>query len=141
MGPTRVVVLDTNILVSALGWEGPERKVYELCRTGELRQVTSPLLLEELRRVLQYPKLGIHSDEARAFVADVAACATIVRPKATVRVVQEDPPDNRVLECALEGGADQIVSGDSHLLNLASFRGIDVVNAVQLLDDIGQRGT
>lgn len=133
MGPGPIVVLDTNVLVSALGWRGPERRAYELSREGVFRQLISRPLLQELRRVLEYPKLGVSAEAAVAFVSDLQAHATLVEPTVEIDVIQEDPPDNRVLECALEGGARWIGTGDSHLLKVAEFRGVGIVTAAELL--------
>ena len=58
MGAPEVVVLDTNVLVSALGWKGPEHRIYLACREGDLLMATSHALLVELGRVLLYPKFG-----------------------------------------------------------------------------------
>ncbi len=76
----RTVVLDTNVLVSAYGWNGPERRVYERRRAGELRQSISPDLLLELERVLHYPKLEFTESEIRACLRDLAAHAKLVVP-------------------------------------------------------------
>ena len=52
------VVLDTNTLVSGLGWSGPPSVIVDAVLAGELLLVSSPLLLSELERVLAYPKLA-----------------------------------------------------------------------------------
>ena len=59
--------------------------------------------------------------------------ATIVSPDFTLNVIVEDEPDNRVLECAVAGKADLIVSGDLDLRRLKSFQGIAIVRPVDLL--------
>lgn len=69
MGSPRIIVLDTNVLVSALGWLGPEHEIYQLCRERQLQAATSPELLEELQRVLHYPKFGLAEEEVECFVA------------------------------------------------------------------------
>ncbi len=129
MGPRELVVLDTNVLVSAVGWRSPERELYDRCRSGRLRLAISPALLEELRRVLGYPKLGFSEDEVEVFVADVLDHAGVVSPSRTLEVVKDDPDDNRVLECAVAAGARWVVSGDKHLLGVAEYQGIRIVTA------------
>ena len=141
MGTGTLVVLDTNVLVSAFGWEGPERDVYRLCRRGELETVTSRPLLEELERVLGYPKFGLDHEEVEAVLADVKSVAGLVEPERAVRAVSEDPADDRVLECAVTSGADYIVSGDQHLLTLDAYEGVSVVRASELLDRLGASDT
>ncbi|MFW6207031.1 MAG: putative toxin-antitoxin system toxin component, PIN family [Gemmatimonadota bacterium] len=133
MGSRGNVVLDTNVLVSALGWDGPERRVYRLVTRGSLRLLLSRALLEELERVLHYPKFQLEVGEIRSFVDGVRAAATMLVPRRRLRIITDDPSDNEVLECALEGTADWIVSGDHHLLDLESFHHIPIVTARELL--------
>lgn len=115
MGSKEVVVLDSNVLVSALGWRGPEWKVYRACREGRLQMATSPALLEELTRVLAYPKFEFTEEEITAFEADIRTHARIISPTRRLHVISDDPADNEVLECALVANAPWIVSGDPHL--------------------------
>ena len=126
MSPRPTVVLDTNVLVSALGWRGNEHLLYERCGHGELRLATSNALLDELRRVLKYPKLGFTEDDIENFVSDIFRHALVVSPSRTLEVISEDPDDDRVLECALQSDACWIFSSDRHLLALASYEGITI---------------
>ena len=132
MGAPEVVVLDTNVLVSALGWKGPEHRIYQACREGDLLMATSHALLVELGRVLLYPKFGFAKQEVADFLADVCAHAFIVTPADAVDVIR-DQADNRVLECAIAAKARWLVSGDRHLLELGHFRGVRIKRASELL--------
>lgn len=123
MGAGALLVLDTNVLVSALGWDGPEWRVYERVREGTYRLATSTALLRELERVLEYPKFELERTERVAFVEDVWADALLVQPTRRVFAIEDDPDDNHVLARAVTAGADFIVSGDRHLLDLRSFEG------------------
>lgn len=96
--------------------------------------VTSPTLLAELRRVLNYPKFGLTADEIEGFISDLLSHAVTVSPSRTLEVVTEDPDDDRVIECALEADAPWIVSGDEHLLELAEYEGVQVINAKKALE-------
>ena len=93
---------------------------------GRIALVTSPALLTELRRVLGYPKLAKVIPGA-AQLADLVAASGVVVDPSDVLAVVGDESDNRVLEAAVEGAADYIVSGDVHLLDLGSFRGIPIL--------------
>lgn len=123
------VVLDTNLLISALVFPGgtPEA-LHRLALEGRLELVTSAPLLAELGRVLT-EKFGWSPARAREAVAQAARVGTVVEPSKRVRVVKADPTDDRVLEAASEGEVDAIISGDSHLLRLGSWRGIPITNA------------
>lgn len=123
------VVLDTNILVSAFNFPGgaPET-VFRLALEDRIDLVISPPLLAELGRVLaeKFQWEPSHVEEA---VTQLAEIGIVVHPARKVRVVRDDPTDDRVLEAATEGGAEVIVSGDKHLLRLESWRAIRIINA------------
>ncbi len=125
-------VLDTNVLVSAvLSDAGPPGSILRAWRAGSFQIVTSPPLLSELEAVLARPRiarrLGWSETERSAFVVALGESAMIVAPKKEIALIDADPADNRVLEAAAEAGADYIVSGDRHLLDLGSYEGIDIV--------------
>lgn len=94
-------------------------------------------LLDELERVLGYPKFDLDHAEVEAVLADVRSVAGLVEPDRAVRVVREDPADDRVLECAVDSRANVIVSGDQHLLALDAYEGVSVVSASEFLDRLG----
>jgi putative PIN family toxin of toxin-antitoxin system len=123
------LVLDTNTLVSAIGWTGPLARILTACRTGRFDLVTSPQLLEELIRVLTYPKLSILAQQADLpeILKWIHAPERLVYPRRTLHVISVDTPDNRVLEAAAQGKADGIVSGDEHLVSLKVFEGIPIL--------------
>ena len=125
MGPK--VVLDTNVLVSALGWKGSPHQVLRHCIAGHCRLFTSPALIREAERVLSYPKFCITKTRRDEFLALLAETATIVEPGFTLDLVTADPSDNRILECALAGDCRYVVTGDQHLLSLPSFQGIQIL--------------
>ena len=119
-------VLDTNVIVSGLGWPGAPATILDAALDGRLVLVTSPPLLTELRRVLGYPKLA-KVIEGAAQLADLIETSSAVVLPSRVFAVVSDESDNRILEAAVEGAADYIVSGDNHLLGLDSFQGIPVM--------------
>lgn len=123
-------VLDTNVIVSGIGWKGAPAAILDAAGDSQLVLVTSAPLLAELRRVLEYPKLA-KVIRGGAQLADlVAASGVVVVPTRTLTVVSDDD-DNRVLEAAIEGAADYIVSGDTDLLDLGSFRGIPILTPAE----------
>jgi putative PIN family toxin of toxin-antitoxin system len=120
------VVLDSNVIVSGLGWSGPPARIVDTALDGRLVLLTSEPLLAELRRVLAYPKLAKVIDEVERLADLVAASSEVVRTTSVLAVV-DDESDNRVLEAAIDGAADYIVSGDDHLLGLKFFQGIPIL--------------
>lgn len=119
-------VLDTNVIVSGLGWRGAPAAILDAVSDGRLVLVTSAPLLAELRRVLEYPKLAKVIQGGPQLADLVAASGVVVAPSRVLTVVSDDD-DNRVLEAAIEGAADYIVSGDADLLDLGSFQGIPII--------------
>ncbi len=131
-------VLDTNVLVSAaINPKGPPAQIIRAWRAHSFVWVTSPPLLDEAaktlasRKVTQY--LTWTKAEIAQFWAAVSQSARIVSPTDQLNVIQSDPSDNRVLEAAIEGHADYIVSGDRDLLDLGDFQGIRVVTPARFL--------
>ena len=126
------VVVDTNTLVSGLGWSGPPSVIVDALLAGGLVLVSSPPLLDELERVLPYPKLAHVFDDPVGVTALVRSVADVVEPTSTLAAVA-DEPDNRVLEAAVEAGVDAVVTGDAGLLALVEFQGIPVMSAAKFL--------
>ena len=126
------VVLDTNVLVSGLGWSGPPAAIIDAVTAGELTLLSSPALITELRRVLGYPKLAKVFADPNALANLVESASVQVLTSTQLQVVDDDS-DNRALEAALDGSADYIVSGDNDLLKLGSFQGIPIVTPAAFL--------
>jgi len=130
------VVLDTNVLISALLFGGTPRDMLEMVLTGSVRCSLSLAILNELRGVLQRRKFAFSAQQVAAIVEELSTVCDIVSPSVTVRVVTADPDDNRILECALEAKADVIVSGDSHLLQLGQYKRIRILSPFEFLQAI-----
>lgn len=121
-------VLDTNVLVSGLGWRRSlPGRVIDIALQGRFVLITSEPLLSELERVLAYPRLASVIAEPDELVRLVAEVAIVVEPGHELTVVERDPADNRVFEAAVSARADFIVSGDSDLLEIGEFEGVRVV--------------
>jgi uncharacterized protein len=125
------VVFDTNVWVSGLVFKGEVRKLLQMALEEEIQPVISVLLLRELEKVLLNPKIGYEISVATAVVHQVQMLCQVVHPAHKIHAIQQDPADNMVLECALEGKVDFIVSGDKHLLNLGAFQGIPIMTPGQ----------
>jgi len=124
-------VLDTNVLVSAILSRGsPPDTVLRAWRQGAFQFVTSPTLLSELYAVLRRPRirdrLGWTEEEIVGFVTTLAETAVVVEPEEELSVVR-DEADNRVIEAAVAGEVDYVVTGDTDLLRLGSFEGVQIV--------------
>ena len=130
-------VFDTNILVSAFNWRGgnPE-KLYRAARAGQFTLLSSPAIIAETARILRN-KFFWNEEALLKQIKEVARTAEIVEPSLRLSVVC-DEPDNRIIECAVEGNAQLIVSGDRHLLEMKEYNGIPIIRAVDLLHILGK---
>ena len=131
------LVLDTNVVVSALIWGGVPYKLIEAAAAGDIELVTSPALLAELRDVLGREHLASRLAQQRSNVEQAfgfyGELAISVSPLTTPRVVPDDVDDDHVIAAAVAGSAEIVVSGDRHLLSLGSHQGISIVNAAETL--------
>jgi putative PIN family toxin of toxin-antitoxin system len=128
------VVADTNILVSAVMFGGLPGVFLDLALLGSFSLVTSAVLLDELDEKLRL-KFELTADDSMIILTKLERTADLVTPLVTLKVVIEDPDDNRVLECAIEGHADFIVSGDRHLLKLGSYESIPIMSVRRFLNE------
>ena len=128
------VVLDTNIVVSALIWGGTPYRLLQLAQAGEIEILASPWLIAELTDVLSRTHLAARITEQNIspemLVANYRSLVRLVSPIEVPTVVIDDPDDDNVLACAIAGDANLIVSGDKHILGLGgAYRGIPIVKA------------
>lgn len=126
------VVFDTNILLSAFLSGGNPELLFEAVRAGRIELITSPSILTEFASILK-SKFAWENDDIRDAVTVIGRRAELVKPKQKLSLLEDDA-DNRVLECAIEGNAGCIISGDRHLLSMGEFRGIPIVRASDFLD-------
>lgn len=127
------IVLDTNVIVSALVFGGVPRGVLELAEAGQCQLFYSEPIQTEVRRVLTEK-----FDWPRAMVDEVLpviwSMGNLVAPRVTLKAVAADPDDNRILECAVAARAQVVVSGDRHLLDLRDYKSISILTPRQFLE-------
>ena len=128
------VVLGTNILISALGWEGNPRAIFKKAIDKEFELILSSKQLEELLRVLNYPKFKFTDEQKERFLSILLSMAALVKTKSEIDIIKEDPDDNIILEPANEMKISYIISGNEHLLKLKEFKDAKIVTAKKFLD-------
>jgi len=123
-------VLDTNVLISGVISTGVPHELLVMGFEGEYDIVVSVETLTEFRRtLLKYPeRFHMTEEEVQQEVETVRYFAEFVDPAEEIRAVDDDPDDDKFLEAAVTGNVEYVVSGDSHLLDLKTFRGIDIVD-------------
>jgi putative PIN family toxin of toxin-antitoxin system len=133
------VVLDTNVYVSAFTHpQGPPSQVWRQALHERYTLLISPAIVAEVARVLRL-KFAWNDLRIIRRMKLLVRVAEIVSPTITLQIIKDDPSDDRILECAVSGQADLIVSGDHHLANLKSFRGIGIIRPADLLRTLGIR--
>jgi len=130
------IVLDTNVVLSALLWRGTPYRLFQTIRRQEHAQLfTSAALLTELGNVLIRPvptkRLALLGRVAREVLADYIDAVELVTPLATPPVIAADPDDDQVIAAAVAAEADLLVSGDHHLLALGSHQNIRIVTPAE----------
>lgn len=126
------IVADTNVIISAVVFGGLPRRVLQLAAMGAFELCLSEAIQSEVERVLEI-KFGWERPLIRSTLRSLHGWAVIFEPESSLAIVDDDPDDNRILECAVAAAAQVVVSGDRHLLQLGSFRSILIQNPRQFI--------
>ena len=133
------VVFDSNVFISAFVIPGSQgERAFLLAQANRLELHTSVAIMTETAGVLRR-KFDQDEDDIKQALRQISRAAVVSKPVAKLRVV-EDEADNRILECALEGRVDLVVTGDRHLLKLKRFEGIPIVRLADFLRLFSQEG-
>ncbi|MCY4583659.1 MAG: putative toxin-antitoxin system toxin component, PIN family [Chloroflexi bacterium] len=134
------VVLDTNVIVSALNFPGNERLVLELGMRGRFELYLSPFILQEVAGVL-VRKFGWDAERSSQAQRSLTSAATVIEPPRLAEAIGGGHADNRVLDCAAAASADYLVTGDRrHLLPMGVHGGARIVNAPRFLSELAETG-
>jgi uncharacterized protein len=134
VGAVTKVVIDTNVFISAFGWDGKPEDVLSLMEQRRIINCTTNDIYAELQRVVAYPKLKFSPTLQVNILEFVFSWSRFVQPKETLAVATDDPDDDKFLACAVAANASAIISGDPHLLSLGSYRDIPIMTPVQFLE-------
>lgn len=126
------VVLDSNVFISAFLFDGKPLRVLRLAEEGAFVLLTSAAIRDEVEEVLE-GKFSWPDELIRFTCEPMWRVSEDISPTATVSACR-DTDDNRVLECAADGGAGYVVTGDRDLLDMRRFRGITIVNSAAFLE-------
>ena len=131
------LVLDTNVLVSGTFWTGDSYKIIKKIDLNEIVLVLSKELIEEYSETINSDEIMEKAESKdliiNATVKRIFSSAIIVFPQEKLNVVKEDSDDNRILECAVEGKVNYIISQDNHLLKLREFQEIKILTPEEFL--------
>ena len=127
------VVLDTNIFISGIHWPGPSGKVLISWFDDLFELVSSEEIVEEITRVLMNFKVPLSTTTINLWKNIILEKSIIVKPTEIISIVKEDPGDNKIIEAAVAGNANYIISIDKHLLKLKEFRNIKIIKPEDFL--------
>lgn len=138
------VVIDPNLVVSRYICPiGNPARILSLWEHDAIELVVAEPILAEYQRALGYEPIRARhrmtDEEIAGAVSRFRTFALLVYPAEAVDVIEDDPSDNKFLECAGAGGADYIISSDRHLLDLGEYRGIPILSPAAFLAVLGQQ--
>jgi len=120
------IVFDSNVYISALLFKGIPGKILEMAQRDEITLIVSDEIIAETARILEekfkWPQHNI--DKFKRRLSDISEN---IRPKIKLDIIKERESDNRILECAVSGDANLIISGDQHLLKVKKYKNIPIV--------------
>ena len=131
------VVLDTNILISAIVFGGKPRQVLEAAIKGHIQLVLTEEITGEMRGVLEGKKFQYPKEITDLIIRELEAMAEIVKPKESITLIEKNPEDNRVLECAQEAHADYVVSRDLLLIEIKEFQSTKILTLREFSELLG----
>ena len=124
------VVLDTNVLMSALLFKEELSRIVGLWRAGKMVPIISKETFHELRAVLEYPKFSLSRAEIKSLIEnEILPFFEVVHVSKHVKGVCRDPADDKFISCAISANADCIVTGDKDLFDLKEYPSIRIIHA------------
>ena len=128
------VILDTNVFVSGIFWEGNFcSQIIDKWKNKKFELVSSTDILEEFVETLRNFKIQMSDEMIEEWRNLIIESSVIINPKIKLNVIKEDPDDNKFLEAGISGNADLIISQDKHLLKLKEYQGIKIVSPEEAL--------
>ncbi|MBI5358673.1 putative toxin-antitoxin system toxin component, PIN family [Candidatus Amesbacteria bacterium] len=127
------VVLDTNVLISAIVFGGKSRSVLKLLLKDKIVGVTSGVLLAELSEVI-HKKFPFKKSDLEYIEEQIRTDFELVNPRIEIKIARDDD-DNRVLEAAVEGDCEYIVTGDEDLLIFKKYKTIKIMTPAEFLNE------
>jgi putative PIN family toxin of toxin-antitoxin system len=134
------VVIDTNVFVSALLFGGTPGKLIAFWKSGKIQPHLTSEILAEILRVLAYPKFMLTENDIQylLYVETLPFCS-VVSAKSGSAIIKEDPSDDMFLRCCEVANAKALISGDTHLLNLKSYRNTLILTPSQFLKEFREK--
>jgi putative PIN family toxin of toxin-antitoxin system len=134
MGTVKVVI-DTNVVISALLFGGEPAKLILLWQGDKIKPAASKAIIEEYLCVLAYPKFKLSESEINFLLYhEILPYFDVIDVQPGPKIIAKDPADDKFIRCALAAGAKYIVSGDQHLLALKTYQKVSVLSPTDFLN-------
>jgi putative PIN family toxin of toxin-antitoxin system len=131
------IVIDTNVVISAILFGGVPGKLFDLWKTGRIVPLITEEIMTEYIRVLAYPKFKLSEEEINYIIQqEILPFFKVVKSVPGSSIVKQDPDDDKFIQCAEAGKAKIILSGDQHLLALKSYKNIEIKTPNQFIKSI-----
>jgi len=136
MGAVKVVV-DTNVVISALFFGGAPAKLIALWQSDTIKPLASKEIVDEYLRVLTYPKFRLSEEEINFLLyQEILPYFDVIEAHSGPRIIRKDPADDKFIRCALAADALYIISGDQHLLALKSYQKIKILPPAEFINSL-----
>jgi putative PIN family toxin of toxin-antitoxin system len=113
------IVIDTNVIISAILFGGIPGRLIELWKRRTITPLITEEIMSEYLRVLAYPKFELSEEEINYIIhQEILPFFKVVKSKPGPPIIENNPDDDKFIQCAKAGKAKIIISGDQHLLAL-----------------------
>ena len=132
------VVLDTNVWLSAVFWKGEAHHLIETIRKKDINITITRKILDEIVDVLNKEAkfqrfIKDKNASTKDLIRTILSFCTLAPSSTTLSIVTDDPSDNRIIESAIDGNAEYIISYDNHLLKLKEYKSIKIITPQEFL--------
>ncbi|MBI5638972.1 MAG: putative toxin-antitoxin system toxin component, PIN family [Nitrospirae bacterium] len=122
-----IAVLDTNVLLAAIITEGLCSKLLHRARAGEFSLVSCPFIIMELRRILTKKFRLTHEESTLALEPISEAISQVIEHNLKIKDICRDAADDNIIACAMAAKAEYLVTGDSDLLEIKTYKDIKII--------------
>lgn len=130
------LVLDSNVIISAIVFGGKPRKILNLIIEGRLTLCLSKAIIDEVLEILER-KFKYTQNMLFAIKHELMLVSLIIEPDIEIKYIEEDEDDNKILECAVSANCDYIISGDRHLLSIKKYKATEIKSVSDFLIQLG----
>ena len=131
---TLKVVIDTNVVISALLFGGAPGKLVAFWQQGIIKPAATKEIIDEYLRVLTYPKFKLSEEEINYLLyQEILPYFDIIDVQPGPQIIKKDPEDDKFIRCASAAGARYIISGDQHLLGLKEYQKIKILSPAEFV--------